>query len=154
MQRRARKLVPPHERGGARSGAGRTGDDKVEERAGGLASLRFATHLSQGRCELGRQQHVTRLVALADDRELDLARLARQHLAPGEARELRDAQRASIGDLEREPVAARLRGTEQEMPVHFRQEPLRAPALHLPDCNKRRRVEAAIIRISDTSEVN
>ena len=52
---------------------------------------RLAAHLSQGRRELGRQQHVARLVALADDGELRLARLARQHLAPGQAGELRDA---------------------------------------------------------------
>ena len=78
----------------------------------------------------------------AHDGELRLARLARQHLTPGQARELRDAERAVVSHLQQKAIAARLGGAEQEVRVDLGQEPLRALAIHLPHLDQRRRVEA------------
>ena len=58
-------------------------------------------------CCLGRQQHVARLVALADERQLDLARVTRDDLGPGQRGDLRDPQGAVVADLEKDPLAPR-----------------------------------------------
>ena len=92
---------------------------------------RIAAQLAQGRGEIGGDQDVARLVALADDGKLRFSRLARNDLRPGETRKLGDAQRAEVGNLQHELIASRSRGAEQQVQLDLREKPLRRLAWSL-----------------------
>ena len=92
----------------------------------------------------GRQQHVARLVALADERQLDLASLTRQDLRPGQRGDLGDAQGAVVADLAEDPLAARLRRAQDAQGVELRQDALRQLPGRLSELDQRRGVEAGI----------
>ena len=65
---------------------------------------------------------MARFVSLADERKLHLARLAREHLPPGQRRKLRDPQAAEVGSFEKQPIAFRSSGTEEELHVDIAEE--------------------------------